>query len=183
MMRRETCWTSEPRKLLAGMSETVRTLVIGYGNPARGDDGLGPAFVEQLDTAQLTGVDTRTNYQLCVEDAMDLAGFEQVVFVDAARHLDQPFIFYPVDESRVPDGLDTHSLSPEAVVHLSRSLFGTITRAFVLAIQGNSFDQFEEQLSAAAQHNLQSALDYFISGQQSGRLYVPAIDRALKPLQ
>ena len=148
-----------------------RTLVIGYGNPARGDDGLGPAFVDSLNRVAPDQVDTRIDYQLCVEDAMDLAGFEQVVFVDAARHLNQPFTFYPLDEARVPDGLDTHSLSPEAVVHLARILFGASTRAFVLAIRGDDFDVFEESLSAAAEQNLQSALEFFISGQRSGALY------------
>lgn len=153
------------------MSDLGRTLVIGYGNPARGDDGLGPVFADQLKSAALNRVETRIDYQLCVEDALDLANFKQVVFVDAARNLDRPFVFYPVNEEQVPDGLDTHSLSPEAVVHLARTLFGAATRAFVLAIQGEHFDIFEERLSVRAEENLQAALDFFIIGQRSGNLY------------
>ena len=76
-----------------------------------------------------------------------------------------------VNEEQVPGGLDTHSLSPEAVVYLARTLFGATTRAFMLAIQGEHFDTFEERLSARAEQNLQAALDFFIMGQLSGNLY------------
>ena len=32
----------------AALSPPPRTLIIGYGNPGRQDDGLGPAFVSRL---------------------------------------------------------------------------------------------------------------------------------------
>ena len=143
-------------------SELEKTLVIGYGNPARGDDGLGPAFIEKLERKGIDQVETRVDYQLCVEDAMDMAHYDQVIFVDATRNHDQPFTFNEVDESQEPPGLDTHNLSPEAVTHLSRALFGSDAKAFTLAISGSHFDTFEEALSQGARLNLQAAFDYFL---------------------
>ena len=43
--------------------------VIGYGNPGRQDDGLGPAFVQALRNKGYT-FPTSDPYQLTVEDAL-----------------------------------------------------------------------------------------------------------------
>ncbi|MCC7218819.1 MAG: hydrogenase maturation protease, partial [Burkholderiales bacterium] len=58
-------------------------LVIGIGNPSRGDDALGPLLVERIEAMDLPGVECLTDFQLQVEHALDLVGREQVVFVDA----------------------------------------------------------------------------------------------------
>ena len=135
-------------------------LVIGYGNPARGDDGLAPAFVESLDRLKIPGVETRNQYQLCVEDAMDIAGFAQVVFVDASLDAVSPFEFSPLPEDAVRQ-LDTHTLSPGALMYLARTLFGATTDAFVMAIRGYRFEAFTERLTNEAQRNLREAIGCF----------------------
>ncbi len=52
-------------------------LVLGYGNPSRGDDALGPLlldFIQQhLDTSQFEIV---TDFQLQIEHALDLQNRE-----------------------------------------------------------------------------------------------------------
>jgi hydrogenase maturation protease len=66
---------------------TSELLVIGIGNPARGDDGLGPALVDAL-RAEGWGADGRVElmveYQLQIEHALAIAGRRAVLFVDAA---------------------------------------------------------------------------------------------------
>ena len=49
-------------------------LVIGYGNPGRMDDGLGPATIDELEKLAIDGVDLDADYQLTVEDAAAVAG-------------------------------------------------------------------------------------------------------------
>ena len=51
-----------------------RILVIGYGNPGRLDDGLGPAVASAMEEFNLPGVSVDSNYQLTVEDAASAAG-------------------------------------------------------------------------------------------------------------
>jgi len=62
-------------------------LVFGWGNVSRGDDALGPLFVqrlpEMLDAAQRDRVELLEDYQLQVEHTLDLADRERVLFVDA----------------------------------------------------------------------------------------------------
>jgi DNA-binding response OmpR family regulator len=47
-----------------------RVLVIGYGNPGRLDDGLGPALAETLQRLDLPGVTVDADYQLTAEDGL-----------------------------------------------------------------------------------------------------------------
>lgn len=135
-------------------------LLIGYGNPARGDDGLGPQFVERVTAEGIPGVTCLIEYQLSVEHALMVSQAGLVVFADAARLQGTPFTFTPV----VPDpgqDLASHSLFPGAVMSLSQILYGTLTEAHVMAIAGYEFDQLRESLSEAAARNLELALSHF----------------------
>ena len=60
------------------------TLLIGYGNPGRGDDGLGPAFARRIAARQLPGITIDIDYQLTVDHALMISEAETVVFADAA---------------------------------------------------------------------------------------------------
>ena len=137
-----------------------KILVLGYGNPARGDDGLGPALIERLERASFEQVETRVGYQLCVEDALDIGGFRQVIFVDASYSADPPFEYHPLQEDATRAVLDTHGVSPEALMLLARTLFGAKTPAQVLAIRGYAFEPFVEVLSSRAEKNLDLALGH-----------------------
>ena len=51
-----------------------KLLLIGYGNPGRGDDGLGPALAEAIEQKQYADVEVDIDFQLNVEDAYALEG-------------------------------------------------------------------------------------------------------------
>ena len=144
------------------MGERRKTLVLGFGNPARGDDGLGPALIALLDQAAFDQLETRVDYQLCVEDAMDIGNFEHVIFVDASPSIAPPYHLYPIDNSTQPMTLDTHGVSPEAMMFLARTLFAATTAASVLAIRGYEFEPFVESLSSAAEENLDQAFQHLL---------------------
>ena len=42
----------------------MKILVIGYGNPGRLDDGLGPAFAERIQAMELPSVTVESNTSL-----------------------------------------------------------------------------------------------------------------------
>ena len=72
-------------------SGPMRVLVLGYGNPGRRDDGLGPRLAEELSRMGLPGVDVDSAYQLQAEDAAAVADHDVVVFVDAYVSCPDPF--------------------------------------------------------------------------------------------
>jgi hydrogenase maturation protease len=149
--------------------ELGRVLVVGYGNPARGDDGLGPAFAEEIAHCGLAGLCVKVEYQLTPEDAVGLGEHEVVVFADATTGGPEPFHL-----ARAPDeaggAFGSHQIEPSAVLALARILFGARTEGYVLGIRGYDFDGFRTGLSARGRENLEQALAYLVPMLRCGLL-------------
>jgi len=131
-------------------------LVLAVGNPSRGDDALGPELAARLEAAALPGVEVITEFQLQVENALDLVGRERVIFVDAGTNTPAPFDLRRVEPAA--EFLHTsHALSPEAVLATYLRVTGTAPpEAWVLCVRGESFE-LGESLSAAAAVHLEAA--------------------------
>ena len=147
---------------MANINPFLKTIIIGYGNPGRQDDGLGPAFIESFQSDTKRIIELQSNYQLTVEDALEIGSFEQVIFVDASIDCQEPFYLEEITETN-DTGFGSHSLSPQAVIQLSNSLYQHFPKAHILAIRGYEFDQFEEKLSDSASENLKQASTYLAS--------------------
>ncbi|MBI4996361.1 MAG: hydrogenase maturation protease [Rhodocyclales bacterium] len=139
---------------------TAPVLVFGWGNPSRGDDALGPLFVERIEALRLPGVECLTDFQLQVEHALDLKGRQRVLFVDASIDT------LTIAANRIEPGRDatftTHAISPQSVMQT----YLDIERAepppcWLLAIGGRSFE-LGESLSDDAAYNLDAALAWAI---------------------
>jgi hydrogenase maturation protease len=132
-------------------------LIIGIGNPSRGDDALGPMLIDRLEALHLADVELLTDFQLQVEFALDLQGRQRVIFVDASFDAAPPFTFAPVVAAE-DASFTSHALSPSAVLHAYQKLIGTPPPAYVLAIRGEAFE-LGEGLSAQAAANLDVAFN------------------------
>ena len=82
------------------MTKSGSIYVLGIGNPAREDDGIGPAIIEAVDEKRLKDITVEANYQLTVEDAATVAEHDYVVFVDASVKDSEPFSFERVEPKR-----------------------------------------------------------------------------------
>lgn len=142
------------------MTAALRILVIGYGNPGRLDDGLGPAFADALEALDLPDVTCDADYQLSVEHAELVAAHDVVVLVDAALDGPAPFSIRTI-EPQTELSFSTHSVSPAALLGLARDLFGHCPRGYLLGIRGYEFNEFGERLSQPARHNLSAAVSFF----------------------
>jgi hydrogenase maturation protease len=141
-------------------------LVIGIGNPSRGDDAIGPRFLEraaeELGPWLASGeLELQTDFQLQPEHAVDLRGRRRVVFVDASVSAPVPFSFERV-EARRDESWSSHAMSPEAVLDAYRASFGAPPEAFVLAIRGERFE-LGDPLTAPAVANLEAALSCLVA--------------------
>lgn len=138
-----------------------RILIIGFGNPGRVDDGLGPALAERVAALDLEGVTTQSTYQLQVEDADLVARHDIVVFADASVEQGAPFSFRPVKPDPQPT-FTTHSLRPGAVLALAEDCFDVKPRAWMIGIRGHDFNRYEEGLSEDAVRDLEEALAFLL---------------------
>jgi hydrogenase maturation protease len=146
-----------PVKQLGKQHRSV--LVLGYGNPGRLDDGLGPALAEAIEKLHLPGVDTDADYQLTVEDAAAVAEHDVVVFADAAEVGPEPFYFRPVAPSGGA-GFTSHGCRPSGVMALAGELFQAATKGYILGIRGYEFNEFGQALSDRARSNLAAAAEF-----------------------
>jgi len=142
-------------------------LVIGLGNPSRGDDALGPALVEALRASAASewhaGVEWLVDFQLQIEHALDLDGRAAVLVVDAARpgHAGSPdgVALAALQADDAPRTWTTHALSPSALLGVYERVQGRrAPPAWLLAIEGDAFE-LGAPLSDAASRRLGVAIE------------------------
>lgn len=134
--------------------------VYGFGNPGRQDDGLGPMIIDKLETENIAGITTDSNYQLNIEDADNISGSDIVIFVDASIDADEPFSFKRIEPS-AEITFTTHSMSPESVIALCGDIYGRVPESYVLAIRGYEWEMFEG-LSEKAMKNFNEAYRFLL---------------------
>lgn len=136
---------------------TAPVLVFGWGNPSRGDDALGPLFVEAVEAMALPGVECLTDFQLQVEHALDLRGRERVLFVDASANAAAPFTVERLEPAR-DASFTTHAVSPQAILQVYAEIEGAPPPpCWLLAIRGESWELGASQ-SEAARQNLEVSI-------------------------
>jgi len=114
-------------------------LVIGYGNPLRGDDGVGWTVAEAV-MRELEACDVVTVQALLPELAERVAQSSSAVFVDARIGSTPGRIS---TEAIVPTEADVtllgHALGPGAVVHLAMCLYGWKGDAWLVSVEATEF--------------------------------------------
>lgn len=132
----------------------MSVIVFAWGNDARGDDGLGPALGDHIE-ARWPDVTLVTGYQLQIEDALNLSGYDVALFIDAGRSTPAPYRFY---ETAAAPGINSgsHALSPESLLDVAARIGVTAPPAFVLCVAGTEFE-LGMPLSAPACANLAAA--------------------------
>ena len=158
------------------MSGRIPVLLLGWGNPGREDDGLGPACIEAFARRDLPQVHCEQDYQLQIEHAADVARAELVIFVDAARYGPAPFFVERVTP-REQVAFTTHALDAESVLAVAADVFGARVPAWRIGIRGTRFDGLRERLSAEARDNLAHAIA-FLEETLHATDPVPALERA-----
>ena len=136
---------------------TAPILVFGWGNPSRGDDALGPLFIDRIAALQLPGVECLTDFQLQVEHALDLENRKRILFIDASIDATAPFAVTVLEAAR-DASFTTHAMTPEAVMHVYVELHDEPPPpCTLLAIRGERFE-LGEAISPAAATHLDAAL-------------------------
>lgn len=151
---------------------TAPTLIFGWGNPSRGDDALGPLFVEHFTELarrhpEWGEVECLTDFQLQVEHALDLQGRRRVLFVDASLDAPAPFSLARIEAAR-DASFTTHAMSPQAVLKVYADIDdGEPPPCWLLAIHAERFE-LGEGLSKEAQDHLHAGLLAAVSWMDGG---------------
>jgi len=137
-------------------------LVVGVGNPSRGDDGAGIAVAQALKKKSLPGVDVREATGEALALIALWEGYEDVVLVDAAHSGAAPgtiHIFPTVADvpARHGTGTSTHGFGVAEALALAKELGRLPRRCAVVAIEGADYD-LGAQLSPAVRAAVDSVV-------------------------
>ncbi len=141
---------------------TAPVVVFAVGNPSRGDDAIGPELLARLaawlDKAGLAErVELIEDFQLNIEHALDLAGRELALFIDAGENTPAPYVFERIFPTAIPSH-STHALPPQAVLQVYRQTEGREPPpSFVLCVRGERFE-LGEGLSPEALGRIDEAM-------------------------
>jgi hydrogenase maturation protease len=146
----------------------VKTLIIGYGNQNRRDDGVGWFVLEQLTALDLPGAKLETSHQLEVEASETISHFDAVIFVDAAI----PEAPELIQRTVVTPGFQSHAvahyLTTADVLSLCKTLYNREPKAVLFSIRGSDFNfgtSLTPEVEQAAREVVKQIVEIIRSGE------------------
>lgn len=136
-------------------SKETNILVIGYGNPARCDDGIGNYVTERLSSEEIN-VNVISIQELGPELCEDISGYELVFFVDASINQSEDFIIREIIP-RYKTPIFSHHISPEMLLAITKELYGLCPKSYLVSIKGYNFD-FGFDITKEAKRNSEEAI-------------------------
>lgn len=136
-------------------------LVIGYGNPLRGDDALGWHAAGRLaEDPRLDGIEVLWRHQLTPELALDISDASLVVLVDA-RDGDEPGVIrvervVPADVASTAAW--SHHVEPVSLMTMARDLYGGSPDVFTVSV-GTASLELGDPLSPAVKEALPGVVE------------------------
>jgi hydrogenase maturation protease len=124
------------------------SLVIGYGNPLCGDDGVGWHVATMLEARRENfEIEAITCQQLVPELAERISVVKTVYFVDAARTgVPGEWRCQPI-QAEIAASTLAHFATPGALLAMTQKLFGAVPKAYLFTVCGDTFE-IGEELSA-----------------------------------
>jgi hydrogenase maturation protease len=140
------------QKMLDSQKEVPSCWVIAFGNPRRGDAGVGPYVARQLDRH----IHQMPDVGLCTLTQLDLTLLEEVhaadhlIFVDAClQEIKNGLQWSPVEPELNGWAMDSQDLTPKVFLGLLQLLYQRNPTAWVVTVQARNFDLGEELSSEA----------------------------------
>jgi hydrogenase maturation protease len=134
-----------------------KTLIIGYGNTLRGDDGAG-VLAAELVSKRHPEADCVTVQELHPEIAEMMSEYGSVIFLDAA--LDTTVVqMTRLQPTYLHEFENTHSYSPQALVNVCHALYQSVPSSTYL-IHIPAYDvSFSEYLSLDTQNKTHESVE------------------------
>jgi hydrogenase maturation protease len=136
----------------------MRVLIVGYGNPLRGDDGVGPEVARRL-AAELRDpeIEILTELQLKPELSELMSRVETAIFVDARADGKPGEVRVEEVVASEPEQTFTHQFAPPMLLLTAKVLYDRTPRTFLVSIAGENFE-LSEGLSEVANAALPEVL-------------------------
>ena len=139
----------------------MRTLIAGFGNVLRGDDGFGVEVVHRLEENRSEGVELIEIGTAGLRMAQELlAGYDRLIVVDAMARGGKPRTLYVLRVESVPKAVevDLHLAVPSRALSVAQALGALPPEVFLVGCEPTEVDELTTQLSPPVQAGVESAL-------------------------
>jgi hydrogenase maturation protease len=145
-----------------------RILIIGYGNPLRGDDGFGFLAAERLrETIDDPDIEILALHQLTPELMEPVSRAGRVIFIDAAAEGEPgKLVIKPVAAGPGAAAAFTHFADPGALLAGAGRLYGNVPPGTMVTVPGLDFElgsPLSEPVRAALEFLVLSAIHPLLS--------------------
>ena len=134
----------------------TNTLIIGYGNTLRNDDGVGYRLAERIATLSLLGLEVLASHQLTPDLAEAIAKVNLVIFADASADTSLKQVTVKNLGVEMVEFSSSHSCHPSYLLQLAKTLYGYSPKAYWLMLPCADFG-LGETLSAKARQSQRDA--------------------------
>jgi hydrogenase maturation protease len=142
----------------------VRTLVAGFGNVLRGDDGFGVEVIRRLrERAPMRGVDLMEVGTAGIRLAQELlTPYDRLVVVDAMRRGGAPGTVYvvTVDSVDAAGTVDLHLAVPARALGLAKALGALPGEVFLVGCEPAEVDELTTLLTPAVEAAVDAAIEH-----------------------
>ena len=158
----------------------MRTLIFGYGNADRQDDGVAWHILKELITRnnlapvedadidihdEIHNVDYGFQLQLTPEMADDLKKYDRVCFVDAHTGAVPEEIQVDQVTAIFQKSALTHHLTPASLLSITETIYHKVPQTILVSVRGYEFG-FSQSLSAATASLTRQAADIIMNWMQ-----------------
>jgi hydrogenase maturation protease len=143
----------------------VRTLVAGFGNVLRGDDGFGVEVIRRLRESEpaLSGVDLLEVGTAGIRLAQELlTPYDRLVIVDAMSRAGAPGTVYVTEVESVESTaeVDLHLAVPSRALSVAKALGALPRQVFIVGCEPASVDELTTELTSPVRAALDIALGH-----------------------
>lgn len=164
-----------------------KTLILGFGNADRQDDGVAWHVLARLANAwnipvpdspadglevACGSVDLLYALQLYPEMAETIAGYDRVCFIDAHTGAVPEDIYIQDLKPQYQKSPLTHHMTANTILELTRALYGIEPEARLVSVRGYEFG-FSQQLSPRTNQLAQQAAELIKNWCQSATIQAP----------
>jgi len=141
------------------MPHTLNTLIVGYGNALRGDDGAGFLAAELLrDRIHRPDIEILSQHQLLPELMEPISRASRVIFIDASVSGRAGKVHRIPLRPAPACARVTHHATPEALLAGAQSLYGHTPEATLYTIPGRNF-QVGQELTPSVRRAVDQLVD------------------------
>jgi hydrogenase maturation protease len=139
--------------------QNKNTLIIGYGNTLRSDDGVGQLVSQEMEKFNYPYINCLYQHQLTPELVEKIIKYDRIILVDAKVNLDKVQL---IQLNNNQNNLNNHScwthhINPQSLIYLTQFIYQKTPESWLITIPTQNLS-FGENLSEITQKGKQKAL-------------------------